>query len=175
MFFSQDFLTAANARRSWFCYNPWSDPGEACIVLLQFFKKYPFLLTPQMRENSPASSPTNTSTALFGLKPRSGKWKPQCSCPRETTPEFLFSFLRAFVIMGAALSALVRLNPGIRTLLQLGEATFSSSVVSVSLHKNWALTVSKMNCRRQLRIERRPVCVAMTMASLFAERWKFRT
>ena len=132
MFFSQDFLTAANARRSWFCYNPWSDPGEACIVLLQFFKKYPFLLTPQMRENSPASSPTNTSTALFGLKPRSGKWKPQCSCPRETTPEFLFSFLRAFVIMGAALSALVCLNPGIRTLLQLGEATFSSSVVSVS-------------------------------------------
>lgn len=108
------------------------DPGEACIVLLQFFKKCPFLLTPQMRENSPASSPTNTSTALFGLKPRSGKWKPQCSCPRETTPEFLFSLLRAFVIVGAALLTLVSLNPGIRTLLQLGEARFSGSVVSVS-------------------------------------------
>lgn len=52
------------------------DHGEACIVLLQFFKKCPFLLTPQMRENSPAISPTNTSTALFGLKPRSGKLKP---------------------------------------------------------------------------------------------------
>eukprot|EP00069_Balaena_mysticetus_P008848 bmy_19911T0 len=47
------------------------DHREACLVLLQFFKKCPFLLTPQMRENSPAISPTNASTALFGLKPRS--------------------------------------------------------------------------------------------------------
>ena len=52
------------------------DHREACLVLLQFFKKCPFLLTPQMRENSPAISPTNASTALFGLKPRSGKLKP---------------------------------------------------------------------------------------------------
>ncbi|XP_044782741.2 leucine-rich repeat and calponin homology domain-containing protein 1 isoform X2 [Bubalus bubalis] len=31
----------------------------------------------EMRENSPASSPTNTSTALFGLKPRSVFLRPQ--------------------------------------------------------------------------------------------------
>lgn len=102
------------------------DPGEACIVLLQFFKRCPFLLIPQMRENSPSISPTSTSTALFGLKPRSGKWQPQHSCPCETTPEFLFSLLRAYVLVGAALSALVSLHPGIRTSPPLGQGDFHS-------------------------------------------------
>lgn len=107
-------------------------PGEACIVLLQFFKRCSFLLTPQMRENSPAISPTITSTALFGLKPRSGKWKPQRSCPCETTPGFLFSLLRAYVIVGAALSALVNLNPGIRTSLPLGQGDFQAPCQRIS-------------------------------------------
>lgn len=43
---------------------------EAFIALFLFFS----LLKPQIREDSPAISPTTNSTAPFGLKPRSGKF-----------------------------------------------------------------------------------------------------
>lgn len=77
------FLVRASSHSSkskgkW-CYYNTMQRREACVVLLQLsvFKKHPFLPILQMRANSPAISPTSNSTAPFGLKPRSGKLKPQ--------------------------------------------------------------------------------------------------